>query len=57
MYNCWRHAPNQRPSFNDLVQQLTTLVKTADADNDNVTVKQLLDNVYEIHTELPGEKC
>ena len=56
MCNCWRHNPRQRPPFTEIVQSLSTLIKK-NASEIDLSVKQLLDNVYEIHMELPGEKC
>ena len=55
MKSCWQHNPRQRPPFIELVDMLETQMKINE--NNSLYIKQMLENVYEIHTELPGEKC
>ena len=58
MRDCWRHIPEQRPAWTALRTRIEAILDDLDDNpDDDVTVNNMAENIYEILQDPPEEKC
>ena len=58
MRDCWRPAPNQRPSWSTLGMRIAAILEDLDDNPDEIIrVNDMEGSMFAILTNPPGEKC
>lgn len=58
MRNCWQHEAKNRPTFTALRQELEQILWNFESSpNNDIHVEQMQENLFQILSNPPGEKC